>query len=304
MNEIEIHSVVDFNSINYYRYMVQNYRLTCSDPTRLKFYMHVVNNEKLAGVLSQEVIDNEKEELGLSGVFSVPAQHGPNASSFHVLGLHSALDNMDHKKLCILADTDTVMVYKDWDLKIEKMMLKDSYGIIASTYEDIGQPCSGTGKLQTPKNVPSCTWVAISPNYDFSQLRLDVYLGQPWLISTEEMSRTFNLPLGYELQRESGWQIAPYCNDRNIPFFTFINGSPLLGVTPTGHTIKVLCPPAHPQDLPLGVKQYNEEYQFDDGTPFFCHQRGSLRHRFRENPHSTYFYDACEYYLKQNFSIG
>ena len=242
-------------------------------------------------------MDSVKNELQLSAAHVVNIDQ-KNASSYHVDGLHYALKKMNPQCLNIFADTDTVIVYKGWDTKVQKMMEDNSYGIIATTYEDIGQPCAGEGRIQTAKNSPSCTWFALSPNYDFSQLRLDVFLDSPLPIDSEELSSVFNLPIGYSLHRDSGWQIAPYCIERNIPYFTFINGSPLLGVTPTGHDIKVLCPPAHPSDLPLGVKQYNEEYQFPDGTPFLCHQRGSLRHKFRDNPHSIYFYEACEYYLE------
>ena len=167
------------------------------------------------------------------------------------------------------------MLLKNWDLKIIELLA--DYGIVGTPYEDIGGFSSGSSIYQTYKDKPNVVWMALSPKYPWSSLSFNHIKNKNLLINNEYLSELYNLPVGYELVRDVGWEIPLFLEENNIQCRAFKQ------IKPTSPKIKV---------LKTGI-DYHEEYHLDDSV-VLAHQRGSNHHPFRGNEISRTFYDACE----------
>ena len=288
---IDIHTVVDGNSINYYNYMIKSHQKMKSKEYDFRFFAYLLKIK--SSDLSYEMMQKIYKSYDLD-VKTIKSQgHGDSMT----LAVRNASDRMKNDKCeySVFADTDTAICMKNWDLEILQLLEKN--GIVGTKYEDIGMPCAGSGKVQVYKNTPNCTWFALSKRYDFSKIDLHARNNPSYnqLIDTEEMSQLYKLPIGYTVNFDTGWQWAAFCRDNNVPYYVFENGNPLIGKTPEGNTMNVLVKPYFNTDvLPRHVAQYPEQHMMQDGRTFLVHQRGSLKHDFRNNEHSTHFYNAYE----------
>ncbi|MEK9569976.1 MAG: hypothetical protein VW124_13275, partial [Paracoccaceae bacterium] len=197
----------------------------------------------------------------------------------HSAGLSSAL-SMTGGAIDVIADTDTVMLQRNWDRLVAEML--DKTGIVATCYEDIGGFSSGTGKVQTYKRKPSLTWFALSPKYYWRGLDPRPAKQSNIAITNDELSQLYNLPIGHELVRDVGWHVPAYLHENNIPFLVFDQ------IKPTSSASTA---------LKTGV-DYHEEFHLK-GVPFLAHQRGSHKHPFRDNDISCSFYNSCDAYMHQ-----
>jgi hypothetical protein len=180
--------------------------------------------------------------------------------------------------LDIIADTDTVMLQRDWDRAIAGLL--ETTGIVATCYEDIGGFSSGAGKVQTYKRKPSLTWFALSPKYDWRGLDPRPAKQRTIVIASDELAKLYNLPIGYELVRDVGWLVPAFLHENKIPFTVFDQ------IKPTSSASMA---------LKTGI-DYHEEYHMA-GHPVLAHQRGSHKHPFRGNDISRSFYDSCDAYM-------
>jgi len=198
----------------------------------------------------------------------------------HCNGVRYALDNIKNteSEIDIIADSDTVMLVNSWDVIAENVLRK--VGVFGTSYERIGGRSSGSVPVQTYKNIPNVTWIALSKRYDFSRLQMRPDKQNPLPITNQELSELYQLPVGYSLLKDSGWQIPSYLKENNIPYKALVQEKPT-------DNAKVLR---------TGDNSH-EEYQFE-GEPFIAHQRGSLSRGYRSHELSIKFYDTLDAYFQ------
>lgn len=263
---INIHVSLSRFSLPYFTYMIANYKKLATTH-ELNFYAHCMDNCEL-----------EARKL-TNNVILVPPRY---SSEGHAYSINSALKmSATLKEINIIADNDTIMLARGWDSTLERLL--DEVGIVGTTFERIGGWSSGSGLRQTYKDKPTVTWFAISSRYDFSHLDTSPAMQTDIPITTEQLSRLYNLPIGYSLFRDTGWQIPKYLDDNAIPFKSLNHEKP---------TVNAIAVRSN--------NDYNEEYQLN-GVPFVGHQRGSRKRSFRSAPESKGFYDACETYINKLF---
>lgn len=213
---------------------------------------------------------------GISSAIQLPVGRG---STGHSIALNAALNNFCPDAVNVIADTDTVVLKRNWDKKIFELI--EEYDLVGTSYENIGGFSSGSGTSQTYKNVPTFSWAAFSSRKDFSSLDMMPAKDAPELIDTEEKSRIYCLPVGYTLVKDSGWKAPKFIYENKIKCLTLIHTKP---TAPNSKAVK-------------SGEDYHEEYQLPDGEPLVAHQRGSMKHVFRISHLSKTFYDACEVYI-------
>jgi hypothetical protein len=262
---INIHVTVGSNSIPYYEYLRQNYTKT-ANKHELVFHAYCLDDRSYDAMLNMSAhryrVDSANGTEGHCNAIKVALK------SFSVLESDCAN---------IIADADTVMLVKGWDEIVISIL--ENVGMFGSSYEEIGGKCSGNGLIQTYKNKPSATWVATSTKYDFSKLETEAFKHNHLKIKDEKMSTLYNLPIGYSLLRDTGWQIPSYLDDHKIPY----------------NVLKQCKHDSGAKVLKTGY-DYHEEYQHNN-EPFMGHQRGSLSKVFRQDKLSKAFYDVVDKHI-------
>ena len=264
--KINVHVTVSDNSLPYYKYMEQNYRLLKSESHDLHFFAYCLDDRAF------QVIKSEKSAVA----FFLGSKRGTTA---HCDAAKAAFEQVKSLRddINIIADSDTVVLQKDWDVILVDALSTNK--VLGSTYEPFGGFSSGTGNIQTYKNIPTLTWFAMSPNVDFSGIDLTPYKGSHLEILDDEMSEIYQLPKGFFLLRDTGWQIPKYLYENNISYKILTHEKP----TKTAKVLK-------------SDRDYHEEYQLD-GLPFMAHQRGSMSQQFRVSELSSTFYSTLDAYF-------
>lgn len=267
--KIHIHATVSSNSLRYFDYVRENYLGLCSDPSTLRFYTYCLDRQ------SYKVLAARR------GVCQAIAMEFSRGSTGHAKSIDAAIANFAPGEINIVSDTDITILMQDWDLVIGKLLLGDhAVGVVATRLEGVGGFSTGDTKYQQYKNKPSTTWMAMSPHYDFSSLTVMPDKENFIEVATPELSELYQLPIGFYVVKDTGWQLPSYLHDNRIPYLA------LDIVKPTSPEAKAL----------RGCKPYHDEFQLN-GRPLVAHQRGSMKHRFRIDPLSVDFYDACDRYL-------
>ena len=290
---IRIQSFVNQNSFGYFDYLVKNYRDMAENPSQLTFEAYAFSPAIVACLRDMPHVDEVVEVfrepryfvrrswrdyvryvLALVGVF-----RPMGGSNGHAAGLNAAFSRTGTSDVInIIADSDTVMLKRGWDVFVAEKLR--NFGVIGTCYEDIGGFSSGSTNVQTYKELPNLTWLALAPRYDFSEFDCDPGKHRNIQIDSAALASLYNLPVGYELVRDVGWKLPQYLQDNGISCRAFKQ------VKPTSEAVKAV----------KSGNDYNEEYQWD-GEPILAHQRGSHRHAFRTSEVSSAFYQACEAYL-------
>jgi len=264
---MKIHLVTSIETKGYHAYCIDNHISLADHPEKLSFVSHCLDAESY-----HSIEQNDRQ--------SAIKTQGGRGSGGHAVGIQSILANLSPGEINVVTDTDCVLLVKGWDTILNDLMKE--YKIVGTTYEDIGGFSSGDSLTQTFKRIPNFTWVALSPEYDWKfDASCDKHNNLQ--IDTQELSETFNLPIGYNLFREPIWRLPVYIRENNIRHL------PLKFVRPTSGDAKAI----------LTGQDYHTEYQLNDGTPFVAHQRGSMSKAFRSHPLSSTFYDACDNYLSR-----
>ena len=158
---INIHVTISSNSFRYFEYMKNNYDGLCSSYTKLDYYCYCLDK-----------VSFRRLKL-LNNCIPILLKFG-RGSEGHASAIEFALKNGFIKnEINIISDTDVVILMKDWDLTLEKLLLgKNPIGILGTRLEGINGFSTGNTKYQQYKNKPSTTWLTISPNYNFKTLRV------------------------------------------------------------------------------------------------------------------------------------
>lgn len=266
MSDIVIHNTVTSVTTEYTKYMFNVSKKLALEPEKLKFVCHCIDKESQSfpETISAKCVVASNEKLA--------------GSYGHAVGIKSALSFIkdNEKNIHIIADGDTVPLIKGWDIAL-KTIFNSGIKIIGTTYEDVGGWSSGPGKGQTYKNIPNFSWAALAPGLPWWEVDVIPLKAQLLPISNQELSETFNLPIGYELLCDGGWQLPIFLKKYNAPFNAMTH-------------IKANSPNAL---IVKGLEMYNEEYHLN-GMPYVVHQRGSSTHRFRKHDLSIKFYNAVD----------
>jgi len=262
---MRVHIITSRQTLQYHDYCVNNLKSLAHNPEDINVTSHCMDEDSFNHVISK----------GGTAVSTA----GGSGSVGHASGIVSFLSSLEKGKINILSDSDCLMLVRGWD-SILTDLIKD-YGVVGATYEDIGGFSSGDADVQTYKRLPNASWLAFSPDYswDFDPM---CDKGNSLLIDSQELSETFNLPIGKSLFREPMWQLPVYIRKNSIKSY------PLKFIRPTSGLAKAV----------QSGEDYHTEYQLEDGTPFLAHQRGSLSKAFRQHHLSRTFYDACESYIR------
>ena len=267
--EIHIHATVSSNSVRYFDYVCENYIGLSSGKHRLFFYVYCLD------VASYLILSRDKR---------IHQAHGlkfGRGSIGHAQSIEAAIANFAAGQINIISDTDITILMQDWDLALEKLLVgPDAVGVVATKMEPLGGFNSGQTKIQHYKEKPTTTWMAMSPQFDFSGLKVMPDKENYISVDTQELADLYQIPVGYLVLKDTGWQVPAYLHDNKIPFLTLD-----------------IHKPTAPESIVLkGCSPYHDEFHLQ-GKPFLAHQRGSMKHRFRIDPLSCGFYDACDKYL-------
>ena len=270
---IHVHTQVDKSTVPYAKFMWETMLSLASRPELLTITVHCMGPTAAA-----------RSDAWISGkgkAIVVPDKKGDplNGSKGHGACVMSALAETGDGNIHVICDSDTVVVARGWDDYLRQRLLSDELSIIGSTYEDLGGFSSGASTVQTYKKVPSLTWCALSPMHDWRALNVMPNKGHQVGITTDQLSRIYNLPIGYSVFGEVGWQLPQYLYDNALKY----DGWRQLKPSKDAVILK-------------GLSDYHEEFHAGD-TPFVAHHRGSMRHAFRGDRISQQFYGAVDAYL-------
>lgn len=268
--KIHVHTQADKTTCPFVVYMWDAMLTLASKPSELKLTCHCLATE------AQRILANlPQATTKLVGGYNAERA----GSGGHGACIEDALKMTNDESVHIIVDSDTVVLAKGWDNGVLDVLFKRQIGIFGATYEDIGGFSSGTGNVQTYKNVPNVVWVALSPNFDWTHLEAMPKKEATLQIDTDELALVYNLPKGYKVLRDVAWQVPEYIAARSIPYFG------MKQLKPTSNAI-----------VTRGLSDYHEEFHLDN-VPFVAHQRGSARHTYRGDDISRSFYDIMDKHL-------
>lgn len=269
---IHVHTQADKSTVPYAKFMWETMTSLANRPELLTITVHCMG--PTAAARSDPWVQRGKAVI-------VPDKKGDplNGSRGHGACVMNALAETGDGDIHVICDSDTVIVAKGWDDYLRKRLLDDGVGIVGSTYEDLGGFSSGASTVQTYKKVPSLTWCALSPLHDWRSLQVMPNKSHQVGITTAELSRIYNLPVGYSVFGEVGWQIPQYIHDHSLAY----EGWRQLKPTKDAVILK-------------GLSDYHEEFHVDT-VPLVAHHRGSMRHAYRGDKISKQFYSAVDTYL-------
>ena len=268
---INVHFATENNTVEYTKFAIETMLRLANKPNEIITTIHILETSP------QNIISNLNKVNCVMVTNSIDKLRG---SFGHGLALEQMLSFTKDENTHIIMDSDTVLLAKDWDLYAESAL--KTFDCIGTEYENIGGFSSGDGKLQTYKNIPNFIWLALTPKHDWTNLKAAHQKSIPIDISTEELSKIYNLPIGYQVLCDVGWQLPAYLHKNNL----------------THKGIRQIKPSSDESVVLHGLSDYHEEYHVNN-APFLVHQRGSSKHAFRKGI-SKNFYDAVDAYIKNH----
>lgn len=270
---IHVHTQVDKSTVPYAKFMWETVNSLANHPELLKITVHCMGPTAEA---------RSTPWIQRGNTIVVPSRKGDtlHGSYGHGACVASALALTGDGSIHVIADSDTVVIARGWDDYLRKRLLDDGIGIIGTTYEALGGFSSGTSTVQTYKKIPTLTWCALTPMHDWRTLNVMPNKAHQVAISSPQLSQIYNLPEGYVVFGEVGWQIPQYLQDNALKYEGW-------------QQLK----PARDAVVLKGLSNYHEEYHVQ-GVPFLVHHRGSLRHAYRGDRISNLFYGTVDKYLQ------
>lgn len=266
---IIIHTAVSSNSLKYYDFVRSNYSNLSSGKYSIFHKAYCLDQKSYTEL--------QKNESVTDAIFCGDVK----GSQGHALAINQALQTLTPNSINIISDTDIAIVSQNWDcLLFDLLSTNNKCGVLGTQLEPIGGFSSGDSKFQQYKKKPTTTWLALSPFYDFQSLSVLPEKSTFELIDNKKSSLLYNLPIGYSLVKDTGWQIPKYLEDNKIPY----------------KVLDIISPKSSNAIVLKDISEYHDEFHFND-EPFLVHQRGSMTHKFRVDPLSKHFYNAIEEFL-------
>lgn len=198
----------------------------------------------------------------------------------HATCIMDAFKLMTDNEIHIICDSDAFVVAKGWDNFI-RLKASCGVGMAGTTYEELGGFSSGTGNVQTYKQIPTFTWAMLGAGPPWNTLDVMPNKEHRILIADEKMSQIYNLPVGHHVFGEAGYQLPLFLHQNRVKYEAW----------------KQLKPSKDAVVL-FGLSDYHEEYHVD-GIPFVVHHRGSLRHPYRGSRLSKAFFEKVDTWIEQ-----
>ena len=297
---LNVHVVVSEASHDFFEYQLGNYVETAARPGRLFFYCYALDEPTCDRYRSDRRLSlcapvyanprayrrkswNDWKVFLRAMLMRRPALGGSNG---HAAGLNHAggvfARIAGHN---IIADVDTVMLERGWDEHTVALLAE--YDLFGAPYEDIAGFSSGDSKVQTYKAFACAVWVALAARVDFGAVDWMPAKERNVAIDSEELSRIYGLPVGYELVRDVGWELPGFVHARGLR-----------------HLALKHVKPSSPDCLVIRTGfDYNEEYQLE-GAAMLAHHRGGSRIALRGNEMSNAFFDRVEEHLGRRPGTG
>lgn len=266
-----IHLTISKNSINYAYQAINSYIYLSSSDSQIKFFAYCLDDYSFLKM------NNSKK---FESVIKIGAER-VGGSVGHALALEAAVNNFAANQINIISDTDIMIVEKHWDVRLWHKITNDSIDLLGTQHEGIGGFISKNIKEQQYKSKPSSTWMAVAPRINLNGLGFMPDKSNLMQIDSDQLSVLYNLPIGYVLFRDTGWQIPEYIENNSICY----------------EVLEIIKPSHNKSKILKGLSDYHDEFHLGD-TPFLIHQRGSMRHRYRIDKLSVGFYNAADTYLK------
>ncbi len=268
---IIVHMSVDRATVPYALYAWNTMNSLATLPEQMTLMAHCMDESARAQMLS------------VPRASVVGVGEGIRGSNGHAMCIMDAFQFTGDGNIHVINDTDAVVVAKGWDTYV-RQRVSDGVGFIGTTYEDVGKFSSGHGKLQTYKKVPNFIWAALGPQHSWRGLNIMPDKGKQIEVATEEQSKIYNLPIGYSVFGEAGYQVPLFVHQNNIKYEGWLQLKPTKDAT-------VLA----------GLTDYSEEYHVE-GVPTVVHQRGGRQFAFRQHPLSVNFFNVVDAYLAKEKS--
>lgn len=269
MHRIVVHVSVDASTVGYAAFGWKTALELASDPDMLTLVAHCMDGRS---AVAMATLTSASMRLGKSE--RLAGSHG------HALCIMDALSYTNDRNIHVIADTDAVLLAKGWDSFV-RARVKAGVGFLGTTYEDVGGFSSGTGLIQTYKKVPNFIWAAMGPQHDWRGLDITPKKEHRIHITDETLSKIYNLPIGFSVFGEAGWQVPQFVHDNDIRY----------------EGLKQLKPTKDATVL-QGLTDYSEEYHVD-GVPFVVHQRGGRQFAYRTSELSANFFKVVDGYLAE-----
>lgn len=266
---IVIHTAVSSNSLKYYEFLRNNYSNLSSGKYTIVYKAYCLDTKSFQKLKKS----NQLGEVIYCG--DVKGSYG------HALAINQALKTLTPNAINIISDSDIAIVFQNWDSLLFDLFNRNiPCSVLGTQLEPIGGFSSGDSKFQQYKQKPTTTWLAISPKYNFKKLSVLPDKSTFKIIKSEKDALLYNLPKGYNLVKDTGWQIPKYLNDNKFPY----------------KVLDIVSPKSSDSIVLKGISEYHDEFHYK-GEPFLVHQRGSMRHKFRVDPLSKHFYNSVDQFL-------
>ena len=214
----------------------------------------------------------------------IPSGKGSNG---HANGLMQAFKDFNPEHINVIADSDTVVLCRGWDMRLQEVFSivrqgnqpGDRVDILGGLPEPLNGVCRGTGPKQMHGRV-IMTWTAFAPNvtlvgHDFSPDK-----GRHHFIIDEQDSKRWALPIGHDVLCDTAWRLPIIYDEMDLRVVGLKNRR--LNSLPGCETLD----------------KAHELWMLDTGSatalPFVAHQRSSCNHRFMGDAFSKSFYESCE----------
>lgn len=270
---IHVHTQADKSTVPYAKFMWETMCSLANHPELLSLTVHCMGPTAEARAIPWIQRGNAIVIHGRKG-------DPLNGSNGHAACIASALAMTGDGAIHVICDSDTVVVAKGWDDYVRHRMLDGGIGMMGTTYEDLGGFSSGANTVQTYKKVPTFTWCALSPMHDWRDLVVKPNKDHRVDITTPQLSQIYNLPVGFSVFGEAGWQVPQYLHDHALSYEGWQQ------LKPTKDALVL-----------AGLSDYHEEYHANGRIPIVTHHRGSMRHAYRGDRISNKFYGAVDKYL-------
>lgn len=287
---INIHIVLSWATLDYFRYQVENFQHLAHDPKRIFFFVYALDYETHTYFSSCELVSlcfpiykqnwayRKKTfydlKVWLQWMLTRQSKlRGSNGHASGLTGFQKTVGQLSGHH--IIADVDTVVLQKNWDKKL--LVLFDNFDVVGAPYEGIGGVTSGSKRLQTYKNLPSAVWVAFREGISLEKVSWWPAKEKNILIDNSVKQEIYGLPDGYEVVCDVGWKLCEFAYENNLFSKLFDH------VKPSSQHVKAL----------FNGSDYNEEYQLN-GKPFIAHQRGSSQNPYRKTDMSISFFNDVE----------
>lgn len=272
MHRIVVHVSVDASTVGYAAFGWKTALELASMPDQLSLVSHCMDGSSAAAMANL---------VGTTVRLGGNKDHNRIGGSYgHAVCIMDAFKRTNDGNIHVIADTDAVLLAKGWDSYV-RSRIDVGVGFLGTTYEDVGGFSSGTGLIQTYKKVPNFIWAALGLQHDWRDLDITPKKEHRVHITDETLSKIYNLPIGFSVFGEAGWQVPRFVHDNGIKYEGFQQLKPTKDAT-----------------VLQGLTDYSEEYHVD-GVPFVVHQRGGRQFAYRTSELSANFFKVVDGYLAE-----